>query len=124
MRLPSFTGISLRSTPWHSLQTIDILASAGADGSVRLWDVEAGRPFANVSGTVSDPWTLAISADGRLLAAINGDGMVRMWDVASGRRTGKPLRNQVQNWDLLRARWRFLRLETYWRPRRRPVTVP
>jgi WD40 repeat protein len=67
---------------------------------VRLWDVEAGRPFANVSGTVSDPWTLAISADGRSLAAINGDGMVRMWDVASGRRTGELLRRVVRTVDL------------------------
>ena len=64
-----------------------LLASAGSDGTVRLWDPAAGTP-------VGDPleghtgWVNAVAAvplpDGRvLLASAGGDSTVRLWDPAT-----------------------------------------
>ena len=124
MRLPSFAGISLRSTPWHSRQTVASSLPRVPTGPCGSGTSRRGGAFANVSGTVSDPWTLAISADGRSLAAINGDGMVRMWDVASGRRTGKPLPKPGQNRNLCGHAGVFSDWKRTGDWHRRPVTVP
>ncbi len=58
------------------------LASGGADGAVRLWDV-AGRSEAHrFEGHAGGVLAYGFSADGRWLATAGGDGTVRLWDVA------------------------------------------
>ncbi|EIV91745.1 WD40 repeat domain-containing serine/threonine protein kinase [Frankia sp. QA3] len=62
------------------------LASAGKDGTVRLWDVAdpaharaLGPPLpGRTSGVVS----LAFSPNGRLLAGGNWDATIRLWDIS------------------------------------------
>jgi dipeptidyl aminopeptidase/acylaminoacyl peptidase len=61
------------------------LASAGGDGTVRIWDVATGRERARLSGHTGPVRALAISPDGTYLASAGGDGTVRIWDVATGR---------------------------------------
>ena len=70
-----------------------VLATAGGDGTARLWDVatrrEIGAPLpASAVGGVS---AVAFSPDGRLLATAGGDGTARLWDVKTGRQVGTPL---------------------------------
>jgi WD40 repeat protein len=61
-----------------------LLASAGADGTVRLWNGSTGAPVKSLPvGTVN--YTIAISPDGKRLVSGGFDGLVRMWDVESGR---------------------------------------
>jgi len=63
-----------------------MLASAGYDGIVRLWDVKTRRPsrlFVNDIGPVE---SVAFSPDGHLLAEAGADQSVVLWDVRSGRR--------------------------------------
>jgi WD40 repeat protein len=57
-----------------------ILASAGIDAMVTLWEVGTWRRLATLKGHTDKIWFLAFSPDGRTLAS-NDDETVRLWDV-------------------------------------------
>jgi WD40 repeat protein len=61
-----------------------LLASAGGDGTVRVWSGENGSPIKTLP-VVAVTYAVAISPDGKQVAAGSFDGHVRLWDVASGR---------------------------------------
>jgi WD40 repeat protein len=69
----------------------DLLAVAGADGAIRLWDLRS-RTRAHVlrtalhrrTGHDSAALALAFSPDGSLLASGHVDGVVHLWDMARG----------------------------------------
>ncbi|MBO0786728.1 MAG: hypothetical protein J2P33_11720, partial [Actinobacteria bacterium] len=69
-----------------------VLATAGADGTARLWDVGAGHHIRQVRqfrpGRPSRLTAIALSPGGRLLATAGADGWARLWDVAAGRPAG------------------------------------
>jgi len=65
-----------------------ILASAGDDGTVRLWDTASHRQTASllVGGTRRKVDALAFSPDGRVLAGTSEDSRLAcLWDVATGK---------------------------------------
>ena len=69
-----------------------LVASGGADGTVRLWNLATGRPVKTLHATARHGvYGVAFSPDGRLLASADGDGTVRLWNPATGRPVGKPL---------------------------------
>jgi RNA polymerase sigma factor (sigma-70 family) len=62
-----------------------LLASAGFDQTLRLWETATGKELARLKhgGMLH---TLAFSPDGKTLAAAGGgDCLVRLWDVAGGK---------------------------------------
>ncbi|MGW7646406.1 nSTAND1 domain-containing NTPase [Streptomyces bobili] len=61
------------------------LASAGADNTIRLWDVAAGKVRNELTGHGGAVNTLAFSSDGRTLATGSSDNTIRLWDVAAGK---------------------------------------
>jgi WD40 repeat protein/transcriptional regulator with XRE-family HTH domain len=62
-----------------------LLASADADGTVRLWNL-AGRAVKTLHASAQHGvYGVAFSPDGRLLATADGDGTVRLWNPATGR---------------------------------------
>ena len=64
-----------------------LLASAGADGTVRLWNPATGQPVGaplHATSTGYGVLGVAFSPDGRLLASADADGTVRLWNPATG----------------------------------------
>ncbi len=61
-----------------------MLASAGEDGVVRIWDTTKGRQQHALTGHVHRVHRVAFSPDDSLLASSGSDNMVRIWDVARG----------------------------------------
>jgi WD40 repeat protein len=72
----------------------DVIASADADGIVRLWDADRKRAMSPVlSGHAGAVPAIAIGRlNGRDVVATGGaDGTVRVWDAQTGRPVGSPL---------------------------------
>ena len=63
------------------------LASAGVDGSIRIWDAMTGRPVRTLSGHAGGVFRLAYRPpDGQYLASTGvNDGKVRVWDTSTGK---------------------------------------
>ena len=63
-----------------------LIAIAGEDGEIRLWDYLAPTPVLDLlSGHLGPVNDVAFSPDGTLLASAGVDGTVRLWDVESRR---------------------------------------
>jgi WD40 repeat protein len=60
------------------------LLSAGADGTLRLWDVESGKEVRRFVGHKMSVTAAALSSDGRRALSGGLDHTVRLWDVATG----------------------------------------
>jgi WD40 repeat protein len=76
--------------------TGNLLATAGHDSAVRLWNPrtgqEIGEPMRGHSDTV---YGLAFSADQSTLATASHDCTVRLWNVITGRQSCEPLKGHT-----------------------------
>src|SRR5262249_35876662 len=61
-----------------------LLASAGLDQTVKLWDPHTGRGVRSLEGHPDTVWAVAFSPDGSLLASASADQTVRLWDPHGG----------------------------------------
>ncbi|OSP23760.1 hypothetical protein B7767_43530 [Streptomyces sp. 13-12-16] len=69
-----------------------LLATAGVDGTVKLWDLAVGTPAAGpLSGHEGPVRAIAFSPDGRRIASGGADGTVQLWDPVTASPTGQPL---------------------------------
>lgn len=59
----------------------DMVASAGADTSIRIWDTRTGTPTRTFHGHTSPIKRLAFLASGELLASIDQSGCTKLWDM-------------------------------------------
>jgi WD40 repeat protein/serine/threonine protein kinase len=61
-----------------------LLASAGADFEIRLWDVRSGEVKRVLQGHGGIVTGLAFAPDGERLASCSHDGTIKIWDVRTG----------------------------------------
>lgn len=61
-----------------------LLASAGLDDTVRLWNMPEGTSRAVLYGHLAAVWDVDFSPDGAHIASVGGDGTLRLWDVQTG----------------------------------------
>ncbi|MFI9235685.1 helix-turn-helix domain-containing protein [Streptomyces sp. NPDC053079] len=62
-----------------------LLATAGVDHTVKLWDASGYELLASLSGHTDSVEAVAFSPDGRTLATAGFDHSVKLWDVAARR---------------------------------------
>jgi WD40 repeat protein len=60
------------------------LATASADKTVRIWDIEAGEEVICLTGHRDRVWSVAFSPDGGRVVSGSWDKSVRIWDAGSG----------------------------------------
>lgn len=87
--LPGHTGavngLAISSVESAGNTRSDRLASASADGEVRLWQIAGNEaslilpPLANHRGSV---YGIAVNPSGSQLATSGGDGVIKLWEVA------------------------------------------
>jgi len=65
----------------------NLVASAGWDKLVRVWDADTGRQIAQLEGHTDAAWTVLFTPDGKQLLCCGRDKTIRIWEVA----TWKPL---------------------------------
>jgi WD40 repeat protein len=63
-----------------------ILATAGYDSAIKLWNVADGQVVRTLEGHNGAVFELAFRADGKVLASASGDRTVKLWNVATGER--------------------------------------
>ncbi len=63
-----------------------LLATGGADKTVRLWQAATGKPIRTLSGHVYPITAVAFSRDGKTLASASVCGTVLLWDVDTGKK--------------------------------------
>jgi WD40 repeat protein len=65
-----------------------VLATGGADRTIKVWDVAAGAERATLRGHEGAVTAVAFADRGRALLSGSEDKTARRWDVASGRQVG------------------------------------
>ncbi|MHC4717414.1 MAG: protein kinase domain-containing protein [Planctomycetota bacterium] len=68
-----------------------LVATAGGDGTVRVWDARTGAAAADPIRHPRAVVRIAFSPDGRRIATASADGDVRLWDVRTHRRLAGPI---------------------------------
>ena len=61
------------------------LASAGHDGSVKVWDAETGQEIGSLENQTTTVFGVSFSPDGRWMATANYDNTIKIWDSQSYR---------------------------------------
>ncbi len=61
-----------------------LLASAGADRTVRVWDVAAAKCVAVLTGHTDEIFSAVFHPDGKRLASAGRDRAIWLWDLSTG----------------------------------------
>src|SRR5262249_20012392 len=62
-----------------------MLATASAEGTVKIWDAADFRERAALRGHKGAVWAVEFSPDGKTLATVAADRTAKVWEAASGK---------------------------------------
>ena len=62
-----------------------MVASASADGTLKVWKVSSGREFRTLRHSTDPLAGVALSRDGRLVVSASWDTTLKVWDLETGR---------------------------------------
>lgn len=82
-----------------------ILATASADKTIRLLEVQSKKVIGSLDGHTHHVLSIAWKQDGRLLASGSADGTIKTWDIETGQkqRTIGPLPDEITSIEFLGA---------------------
>lgn len=63
----------------NKAQSRSLVASAGGDGLVKIWDIQSGEPATTLDNHVDRVWALAPYPDDRGLVSGGGDSVITFW---------------------------------------------
>jgi WD40 repeat protein len=66
-----------------------LLATAGADHEIRLWDLATGKLVKTLAGHSAAVSSICFSADAKLLYSASLDKSIRRWQLADGKQAGQ-----------------------------------
>lgn len=69
----------------------ELIVSASADSTLRIWDVKTGTILNSIKGHSDTVISVSFSPDGKKIISLSNDGTVKIWDVD----TGKELKTTV-----------------------------
>ena len=62
----------------------DLLASAGKNGTVRLWNTTTWQQVRTIPASLTEVNVAAFSPDGQTLATVDDEGKLKLWDTTTG----------------------------------------
>jgi len=63
----------------------DLLASAGKDGTVLIWDTSRWQLVRKITAAQTEVNVAAFAPDGKTIATLDDDGKLKLWEIATGR---------------------------------------
>ena len=69
----------------------NILASGSGDNTIKLWEVNTGKPLNTLREHNDSVYSIAFSPDGRLLASGSKDNTIKLWDINAS--------EDIQTWE-------------------------
>ncbi|MFP4650991.1 MAG: WD40 repeat domain-containing protein [Phormidium sp.] len=61
-----------------------LIASAGSDRTIRVWDWQSGREIQRLAGNTSTVASLSFSPDGQMIVSGSQDGIIKLWELETG----------------------------------------